>query len=128
MQGIVLIYDITRSEYYENLPKWIQLINDTTFNIPVVLVGNKIDDENENRNVRTEEGKDFANDNGYLFYEVSVLNGKNINNAINALSEVIISTLEYSISMNTSQSTIDFFGITDKKKAKNYSRKKMLLI
>ena len=31
--------------------------------------------------VRKEEGKDFAKRNGYLFYEASALNGKNVNNA-----------------------------------------------
>ena len=118
VQGIILMYDITRRESYENLDKWIQLINDNTFNIPVLLIGNKIDDENENRIVRTEEGKTFANKNGYLFYEASALSGKNVNNAIYDLSEVIISTLENSLSMNISQLEADYLGKKDKNEFK----------
>ena len=116
VQGIVLMYDITRRESYLNLQSWVKLINDITFNIPVVLVGNKLDDENENRIVRKEEGKAFAKDNGYLFYEASALSGKNVNNAICDLSEIIISTLEFNVTMNISKSTMDFLEIKDKKK------------
>ena len=115
VQGIILMYDITRRESYENLNKWVQLINDNTFNIPVILVGNKIDDEDENRIVRAEEGRTFAENNGYLFYEASALSGKNVNNVIYDLSEAIISTLEHTFSMNISQSEFDFLGTKDKR-------------
>ena len=115
VQGIILMYDITRRESYENLNKWVQLINDNTFNIPVILVGNKIDDEDENRIVRAEEGRTFAKNNGYLFYEASALSGKNVNNVIYDLSEAIISTLEHTFSMNISQSEFDFLGTKDKR-------------
>ena len=115
VQGIILMYDITRRESYENLIKWVQLIDDNTFNIPVVLVGNKIDDEDENRIVRTEEGRTFAKNNGFLFYEASALSGKNVNDVIYDLSEAIISTLEHTFSMNISQSELDFLGTKDKR-------------
>ena len=115
VQGIILMYDITRRESYENLNKWVQLIDDNTFNIPVVLVGTKIDDEDENRIVRTEEGRTFAKNNGFLFHEASALNGKNVNNTIYDLSEAIISTLEHTFSMNISQSELDFLGTKDKR-------------
>ena len=114
-QGIILMYDITNRDSFEHLSKWIQIINDATFNIPVVLVGNKLDDEDDGRIVREEEGKDFAREHGYLFYETSALNGKNVNNVIFDLSEAIISALEISFSMNISKS-FDYFSIKEKKK------------
>ena len=115
IQGIILMYDITNRDSFEHLSKWIQVINDSTYNIPVVLVGNKIDDEDDGRIVRTEEGKTFAKDNGYLFYEASALNGKNVNNVIYDLCEIIISSLEISFSLDLSK-TLDFFSIEEKKK------------
>ena len=114
-QGIILMYDITNRDSFEHLSKWIQIINDATFNIPIVLVGNKIDDEDDGRIVRVEEGKDFAKEHGYLFYETGALNGKNVNNVIFDLSEAIISALEISFSMNISKS-FDYFSIKEKKK------------
>ena len=66
VQGIMLMYDITNRESYEKLPKWVKFINEQAYNVPVILVGNKVDDESENRIVRKEEGKDFAKKNGYL--------------------------------------------------------------
>jgi small GTP-binding protein len=118
VQGIMLMYDITNRESYEKLPKWVKFINEQAYNVPVILVGNKIDDENENRIVRKEEGKDFAKQNGYLFYEASALNGKNVNNTFYSLCESCISKLEESIVINGSASTslMDYFSIQKKKK------------
>ena len=118
VQGIVLMYDITNRQSFERLPKWVQLINEGTYNIPVILIGNKLDDENENRIVRKEEGKEFAKENGYLFYEASALNGKNVNNAFYDLSETIISSLEVSLQINASTSLNEYFSIKQKKKPK----------
>ena len=115
IQGIILMYDITQRSSFERLPKWVQLINETTFNIPVILIGNKIDDEEENRIVSTEEGKDFANQNGYLFYEASALNGKNVNNSIYDLCESIILSLELStFTVNASGTNLDYFSNNEK--------------
>ena len=59
--------------------------------------------------------KTFAKDNGYLFYEASALNVKNVKNVIYDLCEVIISSLEISFSLDLSK-TLDFFSIEEKKK------------
>jgi len=115
IQGIILMYDITQRSSFERLPKWVQLINETTFNIPIVLIGNKIDDEEENRIVSTEEGKDFANQNGYLFYEASALSGKNVNDSIYDLCESIILSLELStFNVNASGTNLDYFSNNEK--------------
>ena len=115
IQGIILMYDITQRSSFERLPKWVQLINETTFNIPVILIGNKIDDEEENRIVSTEEGKDFANQNGYLFNEASALSGKNVNNSIYDLCESIILSLELStFTVNASGTNLDYFSNNEK--------------
>jgi len=120
VQGIMLMYDITNRDSFERLPKWVKFINEQAFNVPVILIGNKIDDESENRIVRKEEGNNFAKQYGYLFYEASALNGKNVNNAFYSLCESCISKLEESVVLNgsVSNSLVDYFSISNKEKEK----------
>ena len=115
VQGIILMYDITNRDTFYNLPKWVKLINETTYKVPVILVGNKVDNEEE-RIVREEEGDNFAKGNGYLFYESSALNGKNVDNVFYDLSEKIISTFDNSFILNLSES--DFLDMKDNNKKK----------
>ena len=104
VQGIILMYDITKRESFENLDSWRNLIFDNVDNIPVALIGNKLDIADEKRIVEVEEGKSFADENGFLFYETSALNGKNVNNAIYSLCEKIIGSLERTLSCNINNS------------------------
>jgi len=46
--------------------------------LPIVIVGNKIDKNQEDRKVTYEEGKEFADENNLEFIETSALTGKNI--------------------------------------------------
>ena len=115
VQGIILMYDITNRESFENLDSWRNLIFDNVDNIPVALIGNKLDIADEKRIVEVEEGKSFADENGFLFYETSALNGKNVNNAIYSLCEKIIGSLERTLSFNINNSET-FNDILEEKK------------
>jgi len=53
--GAIIIYDITNSSTLNQLPDWIQIIRQTSGNIPIMLIGNKLDLE-ESREVSREEG------------------------------------------------------------------------
>ena len=76
-QIILLIYDISDRESFDSMPKWIQQILDVKNNeVIFVLIGNKIDLESE-RKVSFAEGKKFAEENNFLFQEVSAKNGNN---------------------------------------------------
>ena len=69
--GVILVYDITNKSSFENLQNWIEKIqNRASEKIRIVLVGNKIDLENQ-REVSFLEGQRFAKKNGFLFFEVS---------------------------------------------------------
>ena len=115
VQGIILMYDITKRESFENLDSWRNLIFDNVDNIPVALIGNKLDIADEKRIVEVEEGKSFADENGFLFYETSALNGKNVSNAIYSLCEKIIGSLERTLSFNINNSET-FNDILEEKK------------
>ena len=72
MQGIVLVYDVTKRETFENLNMWNKEIDINTDGAPVVrvLVGNKID-ESDKRQVSRKEGEGWAHEHSMLFIESS---------------------------------------------------------
>lgn len=61
--------------------------------ITMVLIGNKVD-LYEQRRVSTEEGKDFADKNGLLFYETSAKSSYNIEEAFKNSAEVISKNID----------------------------------
>ena len=77
--GIILIYDITNRRTFENVQQWIsQIREETSQNVVIYLIGNKIDMKEE-RKVSTEEGKKLADELGLPFMETSAKEGININ-------------------------------------------------
>ena len=76
--GIILIYDVTVKSTYENIKNWIRTIREEVSpKVTIVLVGNKIDDE-ENRKVTKEEGEAMAKECGVPYYDCSAKTGENI--------------------------------------------------
>ena len=116
VQGIILAYDITCRESYERLGDWVKLINDNIDYAPILLIGNKVDDATNNRIVRLEEGKKFADEHDFLFFETSALSGKNVDKAVYSLCEKIISHLDNknSYDFNLSVSLNDIMKDTNK--------------
>jgi small GTP-binding protein len=83
--GIILIYDITSLASFNNIKSWLQQIRESLGNtVSILLVGNKSDLEHSRR-VSKEEGIQLANDNDMGFYETSVKEGININEAFEIL-------------------------------------------
>ncbi len=74
----LIVYDITRKDTFSNEVKfWLEDLRRDLDNIPVVLIGNKIDLVNE-RKVSTNEGKQLAETLNCSFYESSALENKNV--------------------------------------------------
>ena len=85
--GIILIYDITSTETYENVENWIsQIKEEASPNVVIYLVGNKVDMEDK-RKVSTEEGQKIADDNNLPFIETSAKSDININETFDNLVE-----------------------------------------
>ena len=122
VQGIILMYDITKRESFESLDSWTKLIYDNIDYVPIVLVGNKLDDAEENRIIEVEEGQNFADEHDFLFFEASALNGKNVNNAVIGLCEKIISNLSRTYSVNVNAS-VSVNNLLDNKKFKESDKK-----
>lgn len=74
----LLVYDVTSQKSFENLSNWKKVvIKEAKKNVIFVVVGNKIDLK-EQRAVSTDEGKEFAKNNGFIFAEVSAKTGDGI--------------------------------------------------
>ena len=72
---VLFVYDITRKESFDSITKCFSDVLDIKSNEAVfVLIGNKIDLENE-RKVTFEEGKKFADEKNIIFGEVSAKTG-----------------------------------------------------
>ena len=99
---ILLVYDVSSKDSFKNLKKWINIIwvniikkNIKADNVIFAVVGNKIDLEDQ-RQVSTEDGEDFADKHNFLFAEVSAKeendNGENegVNNLLKDICNEII--------------------------------------
>jgi small GTP-binding protein len=94
--GALLVYDITRMESLENIPKWIGNLVDTIGNsIPTMLVGNKCDLD-DFRRVTFEQGKLLAEELSAQykrvipFYETSAKTNLNLEELFQKLGKMML--------------------------------------
>ena len=101
-QGIMLVYDITDLESFQNLNTWlIEIEKNASKNVYKILVGNKCDMENE-RKVTVEQGKEFADQYGMKFFETSAKLSTNVSDAfIEMTKEVMKSTGKKPVNQST---------------------------
>ena len=88
--GIILIYDVTNMQTYENVKNWItQIKEEASPNVIIYLVGNKIDVPDEQRLIKAEDGQKIADEFNLPFKEASAKDGTNINEIFQELLEEI---------------------------------------
>ncbi|KAJ4749052.1 Ras-related protein Rab-11A [Rhynchospora pubera] len=79
--GAVLVYDVTKTNTFENVKRWLRELRDhADSNIVVLLVGNKTDLKHL-RVVTTEDGAALAELEGLSFVETSALDSTNVEKA-----------------------------------------------
>ncbi|MHA1784121.1 MAG: Rab family GTPase, partial [Candidatus Helarchaeota archaeon] len=89
--GVFILYDITNEETFQSLKKWtndyLDFYKKESTKLPLIgiVLGNKLDLE-ESREVSTEEGRLFAEQNGMKFFEISALTGENIDEAFKTMA------------------------------------------
>ena len=75
--GIILVYDCTEEQTFNNISKWLQQIEThAASNVAKVLVANKTD--LPDRKISTEMGQALAEEHGLSFFETSAKAGTNI--------------------------------------------------
>ena len=93
--GAIIMYDVTKTDSLNNLPKWIQIIKANRFiqsrkDFPIMLVGNKKDLE-RNRVVSKEKGNEIKEKYGLsLFIEASLKTGEDVDVIFRELSNLIL--------------------------------------
>ena len=91
--GIILIYDVTNKQSYENVKNWLtQIKEEANPNVIIYLAGNKIDVEEDQRVITTEDGQKIADEYKLPFKETSAKNGINVNEIFQELVEKIDET------------------------------------
>ena len=92
--GCFIVYDITNEISFDNIEKWYELIqNETGKDIPVIIIGNKCDLENE-RKISTETGKNKAKEMNCPFYETSALSNIMIEEVFKSICEDIFNKIK----------------------------------
>jgi small GTP-binding protein len=89
--GILMLYDMTNRESFNNVDKWMQQIKDNIgdTNPCIVLVANKKDLE-DSRVITQTEGKRLARKYGIPYFETSARTDTGVNDAFQALAEAVV--------------------------------------
>jgi Ras-related protein Rab-8A len=88
--AVLIVYDITNSKTVDKMNSWIEVVRQNAGNVPILLLGNKIDLEDD-REIRKEEGLKLTQNYKLSgFSEISTKTGENIENIFKDLSELIL--------------------------------------
>ncbi|KAF4804358.1 EF-hand calcium-binding domain-containing protein 4B isoform X2 [Turdus rufiventris] len=80
--GVIVMYDITAKDTFTAVKQWLISIEEATGeNVPVLLLGNKTDNEKE-REVPMGMGDHLAKDYNLIFYECSACSGYNVEKSV----------------------------------------------
>uniref|UniRef100_A0AAY4BVX7 Ras-related protein Rab-15 n=2 Tax=Denticeps clupeoides TaxID=299321 RepID=A0AAY4BVX7_9TELE len=89
-QGIFLVYDITSERSFQHIMKWASDVEEyAPEKVQKILVGNKSDEE-QKRQVATEQGNKLAKAYGMDFYETSAFTNHNIKESFTRLAELVL--------------------------------------
>ncbi|XP_019496872.1 PREDICTED: ras-related protein Rab-15 isoform X2 [Hipposideros armiger] len=89
-QGIFLVYDISSERSYQHIMKWVSDVDEyAPEGVQKILIGNKADEE-QKRQVGTEQGQQLAKEYGMDFYETSACTNLNIKESFTRLTELVL--------------------------------------
>ena len=90
LHGCFIVYDVSDSNSFESLDNWIQFYKD--FNKYkkriMIILGNKVDIKD--REVKSEEGIEFAKDRNLPYFETSSITMQNINEAFEKMAKMVL--------------------------------------
>ena len=83
--GVICMYDVTKPSTLEAAKRWIEKVKDhnNAETLPIILVGNKIDRQHEMKTIS--EAKKLAEDNGWLYSDISSKSNMNIDRTFDML-------------------------------------------
>jgi Ras-related protein Rab-8A len=86
--GGLVVFDVTQPESYQNIPKWFEEVKKNRGDIPLVLVGNKVD--LPDRKISIEQGEQMAKRIGVRYLETSARTGESIEKVFDELSNLMV--------------------------------------
>ncbi|MEJ1279946.1 calcium release activated channel regulator 2A [Cricetulus griseus] len=87
--GVVVMYDLTAKQSFLSIRQWLSSVEEAVGDpIPVLLLGNKLDNEKE-REVPRGLGEQLAKDNNLIFYECSACSGHNTEESLLHLARAL---------------------------------------
>ena len=96
-EGVVIAYDVTNSESFDNLKFWISSIKTNLFEknifIPIIIIGNKIDLE-DMREITKDVASAFAKENKFKYFETSAKTGEGVDEAFRDLINQVLANLD----------------------------------
>eukprot|EP00386_Alphamonas_edax_P010414 GDKI01033658.1.p1 GENE.GDKI01033658.1~~GDKI01033658.1.p1 ORF type:complete len:212 (+),score=41.67 GDKI01033658.1:51-686(+) len=92
--GILLVYDVTSAESFQNIRNWIrQIETHATQGVQKILVGNKADMDEKSRAVDSRRAQELAAEYGIPFVETSAKSGQNVRQSFEAITREILHKL-----------------------------------
>ena len=91
--GAIIMYDITSKLSIQKIPNWCQKVRVLSGDIPIILLGNKLDLDN-NRVVSKRVGEQIQEENKIAsFIEISLKTGENVDLAFKEVARVILENM-----------------------------------
>lgn len=106
-KGIILVYDITKKETFDDLPKWMKMIDKyASEDAELLLVGNKLDCEVD-REITRQQGEKFAQQiTGMRFCEASAKDNFNVDEIFLKLVDDILKKMPLDVIRNELSNSI----------------------
>jgi len=92
-RGGFIVFDVTNRKSFENVSLWLEEVQKHCENIPLLLIGNKIDLEDQ-REVSSEEGEALAKKLGLPFFETSAKTGELVTKCFTMLAKEMVDEAE----------------------------------
>ena len=91
-QGIFLVFDITEQKSFDDLQKWIEIVEEAKDpkSFPFVIMANKIDLQSKSeKTVSKEQAKAFADKYNFPIFETSAITGAGVEEAFQHLIQTV---------------------------------------
>ncbi|WXG42633.1 MAG: GTP-binding protein [Promethearchaeati archaeon SRVP18_Atabeyarchaeia-1] len=86
--GGLVVFDVTQPESFESVPKWFEEVRKNRGDVPLILVGNKVD--LDDRKVSSEQAQQLAKKIGVKYLETSAKTGESIEKVFSELSSLMV--------------------------------------
>ncbi|KAL5477875.1 hypothetical protein EMCRGX_G024728 [Ephydatia muelleri] len=87
--GVIVVYDVTNSDSFVNVKRWLQEIDQNCESVSRILVGNK-NDAPDKKVVSSEDARKFSETMHIDFYEASAKDNINVEDIFNAITKQVL--------------------------------------